>query len=122
MNTGYCGFLAVVEFFCETVAVMYLGRIVEQAASEQLYRRPLHPYTHMLMSAIPQVDPALRGKRKATTGEVPSALNPPSGCPFHPRCPMAEGICSEQRQTLTETEPGSGHFVACAGLKVEEGF
>jgi len=94
--------LAVVEFLCDVVAVMYMGRIVEQASSEELYRNPLHPYTRALMSAIPQVDPSLRGKRAAFGGEVPSALNPPAGCPFHPRCPLAEGDCLKQMPVLEE--------------------
>ena len=104
--------LAVVKFFCEVVAVMYLGRIVELAAGEELYKNPLHPYTRALMSAIPQVAPSQRGKRGASGGEVPSALNPPAGCPFHPRCPLAEGECLQQMPPLEEKE-NKGHFVAC---------
>jgi len=113
--------LAVVEFLCDVVAVMYMGRIVEQASAEELYRNPLHPYTRALMSAIPQVDPSLRGKRAAFGGEVPSALNPPAGCPFHPRCPLAEGDCLKQMPALkegprfagTQKSGYKGHFVAC---------
>ena len=113
--------LAVVEFLCDVVAVMYMGRIVEQASSEELYRNPLHPYTRALMSAIPQVDPSLRGKRAAFGGEVPSALNPPAGCPFHPRCPLAEGDCLKQMPVLEERPRFAGtqksgykkHSVAC---------
>jgi len=105
--------LAVVEFFCDVVAVMYMGKIVEQATAEELYRNPLHPYTHALMSAIPQVDPSLRGQREALGGEVPSTLNPPSGCPFHPRCPLAEDECLKQMPALEERSGYKGHFVAC---------
>jgi len=105
--------LAVVEFFCDIVAVMYMGRIVEQAAAKELYRSPLHPYTHALMSAIPQVDPSRRGQRDAFGGEVPSALNPPAGCPFHPRCPLAEGNCLKQMPVLEEKGGQQGHLVAC---------
>ena len=105
--------LAVVEFFCDIVAVMYMGRIVEQATAEELYRNPVHPYTRVLMSAIPQVDPSLRSRRKALGGEVPSALNPPRGCPFHPRCPLAEGECLKQMPALGEKGDYEGHFVAC---------
>jgi oligopeptide/dipeptide ABC transporter ATP-binding protein len=113
--------LAVVEFFCDVVAVMYLGKIVEQATAEELYKNPLHPYTHALMSAIPQVDPSLRGKREKLSGEVPSVLNPPSGCPFHPRCPWRQGDCLKQMPPLVEgphlagTQKSSteGHFLAC---------
>ena len=105
--------LAVVEFFCDVVAVMYMGKIVEQATAEELYRNPLHPYTHALMSAIPQVDPSLRGQRETLGGEVPSTLNPPIGCPFHPRCPLAEGECLKQMPALEERSGYKGHFVAC---------
>ena len=105
--------LAVVEFACDIVAVMYLGRIVEHASAEELYRNPLHPYTRALMSAIPQVDPSLRGRRTKLSGEVPSVLKPPSGCPFHPRCPLAEDICRKQMPSLQEKGDSEGHFVAC---------
>lgn len=105
--------LAVVEFFCDVVAVMYMGRIVEQAEAEELYRNPVHPYTRTLMSAIPQVDPSLRGKRSVFGGEVPSAVNRPSGCPFHPRCPLADADCSRQEPELKEKDGCQGHFVAC---------
>jgi oligopeptide/dipeptide ABC transporter ATP-binding protein len=108
--------LAVVEFFCDIVAVMYMGRIVEQATSEELYHNPIHPYTRALMSAIPQVDRGhiLRRTAKGTFGgEVPSALNPPGGCPFHPRCPLAEGDCLKQMPALEEKSGYEGHFVAC---------
>ena len=103
--------LAVVEFSSDVVAVMYMGRIVERALTKELYKNPLHPYTRVLMSAIPQVEPSERGKRKAFGGEVPSILNPPSGCPFHPRCPLAEERCMLEMPELEEK--GEGHFVAC---------
>ena len=88
--------LAVVEFFCDVIAVMYLGKIVERATAEQLYRNPLHPYTRALMSAIPQVgkagpDRSAERRREAFGGDVPMTLHLPSGCPFHPRCPLAVG-------------------------------
>jgi len=109
--------LTVVEFFCDIVAVMYLGKIVERATSEELYRNPMHPYTRALMSAIPQVgrglEPSMRGRRGAFGGEVPSALNPPAGCPFHPRCPLAEGDCLKQMPALEEKSSYEEHFVAC---------
>ena len=105
--------LAVIEFSCDIVAVMYMGRIVEQAAAEELYQNPLHPYTSALMSAIPQVDPSLRGRRTALGGEVPSAFNPPAGCPFHPRCPSANSVCRKQMPALEEKSDYEGHFVAC---------
>lgn len=103
--------LAVVQFFCDDVAVMYLGRIVEQASADLLYKKPLHPYTEALMSAIPQIDPSLRKKRRVLKGEVPSIVNPPGGCPFHPRCLYAKEKCSRIVPTLEMK--GEGHMVAC---------
>jgi oligopeptide/dipeptide ABC transporter ATP-binding protein len=105
--------LAVVQFFCDVVAVMYMGRIVEQADSEELYQNALHPYTQALISAIPQVAPAHRGQREGFGGEVPSAVNPPSGCRFHPRCPLAETKCRREVPPLQQKGPKAGHFVAC---------
>jgi len=105
--------LAVVAFFCDVVAVMYMGKIVEQAEAAELYRNPLHPYTQALMSAIPQVDPALRGRRSAVSGEVPSMLSPPAGCAFRPRCPGCRGQCIERKPELKESPVYKGHFVAC---------
>ena len=105
--------LAVVEFFCDVVVVMYMGRIVEQAEGRELYHNPLHPYTRALMSAIPQVEPAKRGRRKAFGGEVPSALNPPPGCAFGPRCPLRQSDCLKQMPALEEKSGREGHFVAC---------
>ncbi len=105
--------LAVVGFFCDVVAVMYMGKIVEQAEAAELYRNPLHPYTRALMSAIPQVDPALRGSRSAVSGEVPSMLSPPAGCAFGPRCPWRQGQCLEWGSALKESTVYKGHFVAC---------
>jgi oligopeptide/dipeptide ABC transporter ATP-binding protein len=103
--------LAVVQFFCDIVAVMYLGRIVEQAESGVLYAKPFHPYTKALMSAIPQIDPSLRNKRDALKGEVPSIVNPPSGCPFHPRCLYAKDKCSKITPELELME--EDHMTAC---------
>jgi oligopeptide/dipeptide ABC transporter ATP-binding protein len=103
--------LAVVQFFCDVIAVMYLGRIVEQAKSDELYAKPFHPYTEALMSAIPQIDPLLRKKRAALKGEVPSIVNPPEGCSFHPRCRYAREKCSEIIPKLELKE--AGHMVAC---------
>ncbi len=113
--------LAVVEFFADFVAVMYMGKIVERAASQDLYQNPLHPYTRALMSAIPQVEPSLRGRRTILGGEVPSALNPPAGCAFGPRCPLAEDDCLKQMPALkegprlagTQRSDNKEHFVAC---------
>jgi oligopeptide/dipeptide ABC transporter ATP-binding protein len=103
--------LNVVEHISDRVAVMYLGRIVELAEGDTLYRRPLHPYTRALLSAVPVPDPRVRKDRIILSGDVPSAANPPSGCFFNPRCAEARKECGRQRQTLTEYEPG--HWVAC---------
>lgn len=105
--------LAVVEFFCDIVAVMYMGKIVEQAPAEELYKNPVHPYTQALMSAIPQVDPALRPQTKAFAGEIPDIINQPQGCPFQPRCRFAEEKCATEKQILRELNDSKGHLVAC---------
>ena len=114
--------LAVVEFFCDVVVVMYMGRIVEQATAEELYRNPLHPYTRALLSAIPQIDAGgagLRRRRETFAGEVPSALNPPAGCAFGPRCPLSCGDCLRQMPPLEERSDYKGHFVACWNKKLD---
>ena len=103
--------LGVVEHISHEVAVMYLGLIVERAPRDALYRRPLHPYTQLLLSAIPVPDPQKRGERIAVLGEPPSAVNPPLGCPFHPRCPLADEGCRARLPELREIEPG--HFARC---------
>ena len=102
--------LRLVEHVCDRVAVMYLGRIVEQAPATELYRRARHPYTQALLSSTPAARPG-RPKPPAISGEVPSALDPPSGCAFHPRCPIAEPRCARSAPELVEIDPG--HEVAC---------
>ncbi len=87
--------LAVVEHFSDEVAVMYLGRIVEKARAEELYRNPKHPYTQSLLSAVPEPDPRPKKKRIVLSGEVPSPSNPPTGCAFHPRCPLTRQLAKE---------------------------
>ncbi len=104
--------LHVVEHVSRRVAVMYLGRIVELATSEQIYEKPRHPYTEALLSAAPEPDPSARKGRLLLEGDVPSPLDPPSGCAFHPRCPIAEkGLCDREVPALRHIEPG--HEVAC---------
>jgi oligopeptide/dipeptide ABC transporter ATP-binding protein len=129
--------LAVVEHFADSVAVMYLGRIVEQASRDDLYLNPRHPYTESLFSSVPRLDPEDRPNRIRLTGEVPSPINPPAGCPFHPRCPYtrerakelssSETVnilsagrptrivrrCMEQVPTLQPDRENPKHFHAC---------
>lgn len=105
--------LAIVKHISDRIGVMYLGHMVELTDGEELYRTPLHPYTEMLLSAIPIADPDLSAARKRIRldGEIPSPLNPPSGCPFRTRCPRADEKCAECMPQLTEAVPG--HYVAC---------
>ena len=103
--------LRVVEHVSDRVAVMYLGKIAEIAPSEQLYRTPMHPYTRALMSAVPVPDPKTRSKRSAIGGDVPSALSPPAGCYFHPRCPHVMDIC--RTEFPSARDQGNDQYVAC---------
>ena len=103
--------LSVVAHICDTVAVMYLGTLVESAPTRSLFSNPSHPYTKALLSAIPSLDPDVRGKAQKLEGEIPSPVNPPSGCKFHTRCPVAEDRCRQEIPLWRELN--EGHFVAC---------
>jgi len=105
--------LSVVHHLCHRVAVMYLGRLVELADSDELFSNPLHPYTQALLEAVPIPDPDVEKQRahRVMKGEIPSPINPPSGCVFHPRCPLAVASCRQEVPELRELKPG--HWVAC---------
>jgi oligopeptide/dipeptide ABC transporter ATP-binding protein len=110
--------LNVVEYISDRVSVMYLGHIVETAGADQLYRRPLHPYTQALLASSPRLDPDIRLDDDLLEGELPSPLNPPTGCRFRTRCPHAMQVCAEVRPPMRELD--SGHNVACH-LYAEDG-
>jgi len=103
--------LATAKYICDRIAIMYLGLICEVGTLEQVYRNPQHPYTQALLAAVPVPDPHGRRTAPMPKGEIPSPINPPPGCRFHPRCTSAKEICSREEPHLIEVE--SGHFVAC---------
>ncbi|MFO7644947.1 MAG: dipeptide ABC transporter ATP-binding protein [Desulfosarcina sp.] len=103
--------LSVIRHMADTIAVMYLGKVVETASSVEIYRRPLHPYTAALLAAVPIPDPKRKRRRMALKGDVPSPINPPSGCRFHPRCPKRFEPCSAIDPTFRALDPE--HWVAC---------
>ena len=100
-----------VEHISTRVAVMYLGKIVELAPAKELYTNPRHPYTEALLSAVPIPDPTMKRKRILLEGDVPSPINPPSGCRFHTRCSLRVPSCSQNEQVLKQISPN--HWVAC---------
>ena len=110
--------LSVVRHLCQRVAVMYLGHIVELAACDELFDNPLHPYTQALLAAVPVPDPTVEASRqfRPVQGEVPSPINPPSGCVFHPRCPIAVEGCKRSLPELREVRPA--HWVACSEVRM----
>jgi len=105
--------LSVVRYMSDRIAVMYLGEIVELTRNRELYECPLHPYTRVLLSAVPIPDPARKRKRKIVTGDIPTPLDPPRGCAFHPRCPEKIDVCDKIEPVLKNRAGNSGHFVAC---------
>ncbi len=114
--------LKVVEHMSHRVAVMYLGRIVEQASAESLYAAPMHPYTRALLSAVPVPDPDKKRVRLVLEGDMPSAIDPPTGCGFHPRCPrMIPGTCDKETPELMEISGRPNHRVACVNPILDGG-
>ncbi len=103
--------LSVINHISDRVVVMYVGRVVETGTAEQIFSRPQHPYTEALLAAVPQPDPRVRTQARILSGDVPSPANPPSGCHFHPRCPYAQRICSEEEPPMIER--ADGRRVAC---------
>jgi len=103
--------LAVVEHISRRVMVMYLGKIVELGGAEAVVQTPKHPYTQALVSAVPQIDATAQRTRIVLAGEIPSPIDPPPGCPFHPRCPLAEARCRNEPPALREVAPG--HWASC---------
>jgi oligopeptide/dipeptide ABC transporter ATP-binding protein len=105
--------LGVVRYMSRRIGVMYLGHIVELGDTEDLFRQPQHPYTRVLLSALPSLDPEAPSRRQVLTGEVPTPINPPPGCPFAPRCPDAQDICTREKPALLQRGSDPSHVCAC---------
>ncbi|MGN0328354.1 MAG: ABC transporter ATP-binding protein [Lachnospira sp.] len=103
--------MSVVRYISDRIGVMYLGHLVEVADTEELYANPLHPYTQALLSAVPEINPHVKKQQIMLQGDIPSPINPPSGCVFHDRCPYSKPVCTDMEQHLQEVKPG--HWVAC---------
>jgi len=103
--------LALARHMCDRIAIMYLGKIMERGATEKVVYEPLHPYTRALISAVPEPDPTTKRSDAVIKGEIPSPINPPSGCRFHTRCPIAEGVCKQKEPPLDDY--GNEHLAAC---------
>ncbi len=103
--------LSVVRYISDRVSVMYLGNVIEQASTPEIFSNPLHPYTSVLLASVPVPDPKTEVEKTTIKGEVPSAVNPPEGCRFHPRCPRVMAVCKEAKPEPSEVKPG--HYVAC---------
>jgi peptide/nickel transport system ATP-binding protein len=106
--------LAVAKYLCNRIAIMYLGKIAELGDTRDIFSLPLHPYTQALLTAVPVPDPTARREKKIPRGEIPNAINPPSGCRFNPRCPYAQELCRKEEPILRRVDPSRpGHLVAC---------
>lgn len=109
--------LATAKYICDRIGVLYLGKLAEVATVQEVYQKPMHPYTKALLAAIPVPNPRKRRTEVMPAGEIPNPIDPPSGCRFHPRCPIAKPDCAVDEPPLVEVEPG--HFVACKYAKVD---
>ncbi len=108
--------LATAKYICDRIGILYLGKLAEVATVQEVYQKPMHPYTKALLAAIPVPNPRKRRTEVMPAGEIPNPINPPPGCRFHPRCPIAQPDCAVDEPPLVEVEPG--HFVACKYAKV----
>jgi oligopeptide/dipeptide ABC transporter ATP-binding protein len=110
--------LSIVECISHRVAIMYLGKIVEYSLTEQIFKKPMHPYSQALIASVPIPDPTRRKERPPLTGEVPSPVDPPAGCRFHPRCPLVMNVCKQKEPQLLDA--GNLHYVACFAVNPEK--